>query len=136
MPAHTQLNAKLTFTYNGTDYSAQIITSSITLPSQEAAETIKVATGEDVAIATTGKRAGQIRGEVLTDTTTSGVTRALANSLDGQPRAYVFTINEGDAESEMSITGEATVEAFEIGFEPGGTGRHPISFAVNTAAIA
>lgn len=137
MPTHTQLNASLTFTYDGTDYAAQIITAGITLPAGEAGETIKVATGDDVAIASTGTRPGSIRGEVLTDTTSAGITRALANSLDGQPRAYTLVINPGAADgSTLTISGEATVDAFEISFEPGGTGRHPVSFTVNTATIA
>lgn len=133
---HTQINARLTFTYEGTEYAAQIITFGITLPAGEAGETITVASGDDVAIASTGTRPGTIRGEVLTDTTSAGITRALANSLDGQPRAYTLVINPDTAAETLTVDGEATVDAFEISFEPGGTGRHPVSFTVNTATIA
>lgn len=135
MPTHTQQNIELTFTVDGVDYSAQVITSSISLPAADPAETIRVATGDDVAVAATGKRPGAISGEVLTDTTTAGVTRVLAGMLDGQPRAYTFVINPGATE-EMTVSGELTVDQFDINFEPGGTGRHPVAFTVNTATIA
>lgn len=136
MAAHTQKDAVLSLTLAGTEYAAQVVNGSLTLPGPGSPTVTPVADGSGKVSEPGDPENGSISGEVFKDTTAAGITRALAAArISGAVLAYVWTEGAGTAE-EFSVSGDCTVGSAQSDFTPDKFGRHPIDLALTTAALA
>ena len=144
MPTKTQTDAVLKLTLNsGTgspvDFACQLTSASFTQPGPGSIESVKVACGGDpVVVAGADTDPGAITGEVFKDFTAAGLSTLLAKAVEAATTTgtvdltYVYTENAG-TDHEVSWTGKASVDPFEIPFTPGELGRHSLNLPVLTA---
>lgn len=135
MPTNASKDATLVFTIDATDYACQVIDASYTMAAPAESTPIPVACGGTVSEPGDPSN-GSISGSVYKDTTTTGITRALAElAVSGAEVAYVYTETDGNGQ-EMSWSGNATVPAFAIDFAPDKYGRHTLDVNVTTSVLA
>lgn len=135
MPAVTQTDQVLKFSWNGTDYACQIINGSFTPPAPGEATPVPVACGDTVS-EPGDPQSGEITGEVFKDSTTAGFTRALiAAAMAGTEIDFEWTENDGTAH-ELTFIGKAVPQPPTIDFQPAKLGRHQFTLTVTSAALS
>lgn len=131
----TQIDAVLTFTVDGTDYSCQLLTPSFTPAWSGEGEMLYPACGGDVVVDPPEQaERGSITGEALKDTLPAGLTRVLIEKL-GQQVPFTYIENPGEAH-ELSIAGEALITPFTLGWRQNRVGRHDLNLTVLSQTLA
>jgi len=144
MPTKTQTDAVLRLMLNtgtGTpvDFACQLSAASFTQPGPGSVESVKVACGGDPVVVASGQTSpGSITGTVFKDFSAAGISTLLAQAVEQAATTgtvdltYTYTENPG-TDHEVSWTGKATVDPFEIPFTPGELGTHELNLPVLTA---
>lgn len=135
MAVSTQRDALLTLTLDSTSVECQVIDASYTPAAPGDSTPVPVACGDTVSEPGDPSN-GSIRGTVFKDTSTTGVTRLLAEAaVAGASMTYAYA-EEDESGYAMSWTGTCTVPQFAIDFSPSKTGRHSLDLTVSTSVLA
>lgn len=135
MPTNVATDATLVLSLDGTDYACQITEASFTPAAPSEATPIPVACGDTVS-EPGDPSTGSVSGSVYKDLGATGITRVLATmATTGAEAAYVYTETDGNGEV-MSWSGQCTVPAFGIDFNPSKYGKHPLNLSLTTSVLA
>lgn len=138
MPTNVTQMTSLSLTLDGTEVNCQLKSVSFSVPSVGSPSIMLTACPDGQVVEPGSFSPGTLSGEVVGDTTDSGITWLLNTALQAQAEvAYVLTFfDDQDNTVAVTFTGTATVNTFEWPFSRPGIFSHSIDLSVLTATVS
>ena len=138
MPTNVTTNTSLSLTLDGTEVNCQLKNVEFTVPAAGSPSIMLTACPDGQVLEPGSYSTGSLSGEVVGDTTDTGITWLLNTALQSQAEvAYVLTFfDDQGATVAVQFTGTATVNTFEWPFARPGVFSHSMDLSVLTATVA
>jgi len=138
MPTQQTTNTSLSLLLDGTEVNCQLKNVAFTVPAMSSPQIMLTACPDGQVTEPGSYSTGSLTGEVVGDTTDSGITWLLNTALQSQAEvAYTLTYFDDQANTiAVQFTGTATVNQFEWPFSRPGVFSHSMDLTVLTAVVA
>ena len=138
MPTNVTTNTSLSLTLDGTEVNCQIKNVEFTVPAKGSPTIMLTACPDGQVLEPGSYSPGSLSGEVVGDTTDTGITWLLNTALQsGAEVAYVLTFFNDQANTvATTFTGTATVDQFAFPFSRPGVFTHSMSLTVLSATVS
>ena len=138
MPVNVTHMSSLSLLLDGQEVNCQLKNVSFSVPSVGSPSIVLTACPDGQVVEPGSFSPGSLSGEVVGDTTDTGITWLLNTALQAQAEvAYVLTFfDDQGAEVGVEFTGTATVNSFAWPFSRPGVFTHSIDLSILTATVA